>query len=169
MKPHTLWKYICEKLFRKISEHTVSSVLMSLVDLEKLSDTLFLICGSGIIFKISTWGWKWKFINDISCHTLYLKYISMFLPALTILVDSFFWQRWLWPEGEVLWFNTILNKSSQWGVSFYWCIWIIWPRTNKKVTPQARLSEQKAILICSLSFSLVTLRNQLPSLKCFQQ
>ena len=30
--------------------------------------------------------------------------------ALSIAVDSKFWGRWLWPEGEVLWFNGVENR-----------------------------------------------------------
>ncbi|TFK49730.1 alpha-1,6-mannosyltransferase subunit [Heliocybe sulcata] len=38
--------------------------------------------------------------------------------ALTVVVDSYFWQRWpLWPELVGLYFNVYEGKSAEWGVS----------------------------------------------------
>ncbi|KAH9847241.1 Alg9-like mannosyltransferase family-domain-containing protein [Lenzites betulinus] len=38
--------------------------------------------------------------------------------ALTVLVDSYFWQKWpLWPELHGIYFNIVQGKSAEWGVS----------------------------------------------------
>lgn len=49
--------------------------------------------------------------------------------AVSYPVDSYFWNRPLWPEGEVFRFNVIENKSSNYGTSpFYWYFLIALPK-----------------------------------------
>jgi hypothetical protein len=38
-------------------------------------------------------------------------------PGLSLFVDSYFWQRSVWPELGSLIFNVVEGRSAEWGVS----------------------------------------------------
>lgn len=67
--------------------------------------------------------------KKISIISLILHGISatLLFIGISIFIDSYFWGYWLYPEGQVLFFNTVLNQSSKWGINikFYFDTYLI--------------------------------------------
>ncbi|KAG0209718.1 dolichyl-P-Man:Man(7)GlcNAc(2)-PP-dolichol alpha-1,6-mannosyltransferase [Mortierella sp. GBA30] len=58
--------------------------------------------------------------------------------GLAMAVDSWFWQRWMWAEGAVFWFNAVLGKSVAWGVSpWYSYFSLLLPKISGLALPLA--------------------------------
>lgn len=91
---------------------------------------------------------------------------ALFSIGLTVLVDSFIWRKPLWPEFEVFWFNSVLNRSSEWGThSFHWYFSSALPRSLLAAYPLFALGvllERRLLFYILPVFSFILLYSKLP-------
>lgn len=76
-----------------------------------------------LLLLLGSIGLSWLFRRELSIPTALKIGILTGIVSLvfTTPLDSILWQRPIWPEGEVFYFNTILGKSSEWGLSpWHW-------------------------------------------------
>lgn len=99
---------------------------------------IFLIAVTAVIFRFETcllFGWMLLYevfvMKELKIWTILKIGIPSGLLALaaTVLFDSFMWGRWVWPEGDGLFFNVYQNKSHEWGTyPFLWYFYSGVPR-----------------------------------------
>ncbi|XP_044491271.1 dol-P-Man:Man(7)GlcNAc(2)-PP-Dol alpha-1,6-mannosyltransferase isoform X1 [Mangifera indica] len=86
--------------------------------------------------------------------------------GLTTMVDSILWKKLVWPEFEVLWFNSVLNRSSEWGTnSFHWYFTSALPRSLLVAYPLCILGvllDRRVLPYIFPVFSFVLLYSKLP-------
>ncbi|XP_057532584.1 dol-P-Man:Man(7)GlcNAc(2)-PP-Dol alpha-1,6-mannosyltransferase isoform X1 [Amaranthus tricolor] len=122
-------------------------------------DVLLLACPIGLQLLLTRSVTLWKAIK----HCIVAAILSI---GLTVMVDSIMWRRVLWPEFEVFWFNSVLNRSSEWGISpFHWYFTSALPRSLLAAYPLVILGLllDRRILPCLLPIvSFVVMYSKLP-------
>ena len=99
---------------------------------------IFLVALVVVILRFETcllFGWIFAYelfvTRDLNLrHLLKTGIPSGFLAlGITIVLDSFMWGRWIWPEGDGIYFNVYQNRSHEWGTQpLLWYFYNALPR-----------------------------------------
>ncbi|KAL3537086.1 hypothetical protein ACH5RR_000452 [Cinchona calisaya] len=122
-------------------------------------DMLLLISPLGLELLLSKSISFWKAVRTCIATTL-------FCIGFTVLVDSVMWRKLLWPELEVFWFNSVLNRSSEWGTHpFHWYFTSALPRSLLVAYPLFLLGaflDRRVVFYILPVLSFVTFYSKLP-------
>lgn len=122
-------------------------------------DILLLISPLGLELLLSRSISFWKALK--SCIITALLCIG-----LTMFVDSVMWRKLLWPELEVFWFNSVLNRSSEWGSHpFHWYFTSALPRSLLAAYPLFMLGillDRRVLVYIFPVLSFILLYSKLP-------
>ncbi|KAJ8900259.1 hypothetical protein K2173_024899 [Erythroxylum novogranatense] len=96
----------------------------------------------------------------------YCTGVALLSVGLTIVVDSVMWKRLVWPEFEVLWFNSVLNRSSEWGTHpYHWYFTSALPRALLAAYPLFLLGillDRRVLYFVLPVLSFILLYSKLP-------
>ncbi|KAA3469472.1 dol-P-Man:Man(7)GlcNAc(2)-PP-Dol alpha-1,6-mannosyltransferase isoform X1 [Gossypium australe] len=122
-------------------------------------DVVLLLCPLGLEFLLTK---SISFWRALKCCTV----TTLLCIGLTVLVDSIMWKRILWPEFEVFWFNSVLNRSSEWGThSIHWYFTSALPRSLLAAYPLFMLGvllDRRLLPLVLPALSFVVLYSKLP-------
>ncbi|KAI8545511.1 hypothetical protein RHMOL_Rhmol07G0045300 [Rhododendron molle] len=122
-------------------------------------DILLLLCPLGLELLLTKSITLWKALK--CCIGT-----ALFCIGLTVLVDTIMWKKFVWPEFQVLWFNSVLNRSSEWGTHpFHWYFTSALPRSLLAAYPLFLLGvflDRRVVFYILPIVSFVLLYSKLP-------
>ena len=122
------------------NSHFISIAVLAFAGLVVRCDTILVVIPMGIFMLFVE---RIRIVKAVVVSVV----ASLSSIAVSVAIDSWFWGRWCWPEMEVLLFNTVQNRSGDWGVSpWHWYFTSALPRSLLFAYPLApvRISTTKS-------------------------
>ncbi|RNF01230.1 putative dolichyl-P-Man:GDP-Man7GlcNAc2-PP-dolichyl alpha-1,6-mannosyltransferase [Trypanosoma rangeli] len=122
--PNTNGLILCSLAFGCIvrGRYRLSIVLLSVCTAVFRCDTVLLLGSLGLFLLLR----REMGIFQLVAVSLFSMVIAV---CCSVVLDSFLWGDWVWPEGVVLFFNTVKNQSWRWGRSpWHWYFTYALPR-----------------------------------------